>query len=399
MNAIQLRRMILDAAEHVPFYRRHWAHAGVDLTRIASAVHLEFLPVVRKSDLLACPAEDRLDRRFLGQAMRGEPTSGSTGEPFEVQVDRRTLRRRRMRFLRALCDVGYAPGERLMLITDPPFPVGAAFLRWTYADLRLGEDAVFTKYSKARPNVLYGPLSSLVLLARRLIASPHVKWRPRVLVSTAEQLTDAKRALLESAFRTKVADFYGMTELGLVAYSRPGFTGYKVLTDEFHVELLPAVPGKRDGLERLVVTDMSSGAMPLIRFDTGDLVRRDASRGFAHVGAPAADLAAAPIVGISGREADCLKLANGSWLSPYEVTLALDGVDGIRQYNVVQRDDLSVDLYVAPGEMEAPTVLDRARQVLASACGGLTSINVHLRAEEPMRFDRKQRVVCSQAMA
>jgi hypothetical protein len=46
-----------------------------------------------------------------------------------------------------------------------------------------------------------------------------------------------------------------------------------------------------------------------------------------------------------------------------------------------------------------PTVLDRVRQVLASACGGLASINVHRRAEEPMRFDRKQRVVCSQAMA
>ncbi len=106
-----------------------------------------------------------------------------------------------------------------------------------------------------------------------------------------------------------------------------------------------------------------------------------------------------PIIGISGREADCLKLANGGWLSPYEVTLALDRVDGIRQYNVVQRDDLSVDLYVASGEMEAPSVLDRARQVLASACGGLTSINVHLRAEEPMRFDRKQRVVCSEALA
>jgi len=24
MNAIQLRRVIMDAAEHVPFYRRHW---------------------------------------------------------------------------------------------------------------------------------------------------------------------------------------------------------------------------------------------------------------------------------------------------------------------------------------------------------------------------------------
>jgi len=412
MNAIQLRQIILDAAEHVPFYRRHWKQAGVDLTRLSSAVHLEFLPVVRKADLLACPPEERLDQRFLGQQMRGDSTSGSTGVPFEVRVDKRTLRRRRTRFLRALCDVGYVPGERLMLVTDPPFPAGAAFLRWTYADLRLGEEAVFSKFAKAKPNVLYGPLSSLVLLARRLLSTPSVKWRPRVVVSTAEQLTDAKRALLESAFSARVSDFYGMTELGLVAYSKPGLPGYQVLTNDFHVELLPATPGKRGDLERLVVTDLAAGAMPLIRFDTGDLVRRpvvpeQAPFGSGAIPAPrgmpfatatlARSLEAAPVIGIMGRQADCLKLADGVWLSPYEVTLALDRVDGIRQYNVVQRDDLSVDLYVAPGETAAPSVLDRARQVLAVACGGLARINVHLRAEEPMHFDRKQRVVCSQA--
>ena len=410
MNAKQLRQIVLDAAEYVPFYRRHWKQAGVDLTRISSAVHLEFLPVVRKADLLACPAEERLDRRFLGQQMRGDSTSGSTGQPFEVPVDKRTLRRRRTRFLRALVDVGYIPGERLMLVTDPPFPAGAAVLRWTYADLRLGEESVFSKFAKTKPNVLYGPLSSLVLLARRLLATPTVKWRPRVVVSTAEQLTDAKRALLESAFNARVADFYGMTELGLVAYSKPGLPAYQMLTNDFHVELLPATPGKRGGLERLVVTDLGAGAMPLIRFDTGDLVRRPAEQPEIEgvpmrIGMPyatatlARSLAAAPVLAFSGREADCLKLADGAWLSPYEVTLALDRVDGIRQYNVVQRDDLSVDLYVAPGETEVPTVLDRARQVLAGACGGLARINVHLRAEEPMHFDRKQRVVCSQAMA
>jgi phenylacetate-CoA ligase len=306
MNAIQLRKIVLDAAEHVPFYRRHWKQAGVDLTRLASAVHLEFLPVVRKADLLACAPEERLDRRFLGLEMRGDFSSGPTGQPFEVPADRRTLRRRRMRFLRALCDVGYSPGERLMLIAAPPFPIGAAFLRWKYADVRLGEEAVFSKFAKSKPHVLYGPLSSLTLLARRLLATPSVKWRPRVVVSTAEQLTEDQRSLLETAFNARVADFYGTTELGLVAYSKPGVSGYQMLTNEFHVELLPATPGKRGGPERFVVTDLMPGAMPLIRFDTGDLVRRRAEpeqefipmpRGSAFATATLArSLAAAPVM-------------------------------------------------------------------------------------------------------
>jgi phenylacetate-CoA ligase len=295
--------MVLDAAEHVPFYRRHWAQAGVDMTRIGSAVHLEYLPVVRKADLLACPPEDRLDRRFLGQPLHGELTSGSTtGEPFEVPLDARSLRRRRMRFLHALRDVGYVPGERLMLIAEPPFPTGAFFLRWTYVDIRLGEEALFARFAKTRPSVLHAPLSSLLLLARRLHATPNVTWRPRIVVSTGEPLSASKRALLESAFQAKVADFYGLSELGLVAYSKPGFPGYSVLTNEFHVELLPTVGGKRSGPERLIVTDLHAGAMPLIRFETGDLVQRDASRGFACAGAPTSALASAPIVAFAGRE-------------------------------------------------------------------------------------------------
>jgi phenylacetate-CoA ligase len=317
--------MILDAAEHVPFYRRHWAQAGVDLTRVYSAVHLEFLPVVRRADLAACPPEERLDRRFLGRDIVGREIAGANGQAFQMPVDARTLRRRRKRFVRALRDVGYSPGDRLMLLSTPPFPAGAALLRWTYADVRLGEEAVLAKFARARPHVIHGPLSTLIALGRRLLASAEVTWRPRLVISTSEPLPDSKRVLLESAFSAKVADFYSTAELGLIGYSKPGYPGYRMLTEEFHFELLPAAPGKRGGVERLLVTDLMGGALPLIRFDTGDLVRRDPVR----EGALTSALDAAPIVGIAGRAADCPKPASGPRLSPEEVPVTLDHIDGI----------------------------------------------------------------------
>ena len=262
--------------------------------RIGSAVHLEFLPVVTRADLLDCPPEHRLDQRFLNLPMRREPMQVPTGESFDMHLDKRTQRRRRMRFWRALGEVGYATGERVMLITSTPISLGAALLRWSHADVALDDHAMLERYAKLRPHVLHGPLSSLVSLAERLLATPQVRWRPRIVISAAEELSDAKRALLESAFSAKVADFYSAAELGLIAYSKPGFPGYQVLTNEFHLEMLAAVSGKRTGPERLVVTDLVPGAMPLIRFDTGDLVQRDWAR--------ASALSPAPIVGISGRE-------------------------------------------------------------------------------------------------
>ena len=297
MNAIRLRHLILDAAEHVPFYKRHWRAAGVDLTRIASAVHLEFLPVVRRADLLACPPELRVDQRSLG-----------------VPSDHASLKRRRSRFWNALRDVGYVPGEKLMLIAAPPFSVGAAFLRWTYADVNRGEAEVFATYARVRPTVLYGPLSSLVLLARRMLATPEVTSRPKLVISTAGQLTDAQRTLLETAFNARVADFYGTPELGLVAYSKPGLSGYHVLTKEFHIETIRA---GSTGLERLVVTDLGGGFTPLIRFDTGDLVRRDLAR------------AGKPIVQVCGEEVAAPQAPAGSYVSPYAQPVELDRMTGI----------------------------------------------------------------------
>jgi len=276
MNAIQLRRVIMDAAEHVPFYRRHWRQAGVDLTRIYSSVPLEFLPVVTRADLLNAPLEDRLDQRYRG-----------------VTFDKRSLQHQRSRFWRALRDVGYVPGERVMIISDEALPTGASLLRWTRVDPSLDDEAMLAKYSKVRPGVLYGPLSLLSRLATRLASSSEQSWQPRLVVSTGEQLTDAKRVLLESTFRAGVADFYSTPEQGLLAYSRPGISGYRTFDDEFAIESVHAVPGKGPG--RLIVTELVPGAMPLIRFDTGDLVTRDfAARG--------TTFAPAPIASFSQRE-------------------------------------------------------------------------------------------------
>jgi len=277
--------------------------------------------------------------------------------------------------------VGYLPGKRLMLISDPPFPRGAAALRWTYADLRLGEEAVFHVYAHARPHVLYGPLSSLLLLAKRLLRSSHATWQPSLLVSTAEQVSDAHRAILAAAFAAPLADFYGMTELGLVAYSNPRRSGFRIASTDLDVELLPVLHS--GGLERLVVTDLCGGAMPLPRFATADRVRREATR------------TGADIIEISGRQVDCLKLPHGAWLSPFEVTLALDRIEGLSQFRVVQRDERCVDLYVTAEDEASQAVLGKAREALVRACGAEVSVNAQLSSEAPTALGEKQRAVRS----
>jgi phenylacetate-CoA ligase len=67
---------------------------------------------------------------------------------------------------------------------------------------------------------------------------------------------------------------YGTSELSVVAASCGRSPGMHVLEDLFHVELLrrgrPVAPGE---LGRVVVTDLINTAMPLIRYDLGDVGR------------------------------------------------------------------------------------------------------------------------------
>ena len=263
-----LQRLLNDTARHVPFYRSHWASAGVDVGRLSLPRDFASLPIVRKSDLLAAGVQARLDDRRRRADLVVDATSGSSGQPFEVLVDPSAMRRRRLRFLRALVGAGYRPGERLMLVASRhATSLGARLLGFRYASLKQGEDALAAQYVRTRPAVLYGPLSSLLALADRLTTGHRGHHRPRLVVTTAEEVTAAQRRTLDRAFGSKIADFYGMTELGLVAWRSGAEEPYRLPATHLKLEFLPCAAD--DALERLVVTDLSGGAMPLIRYETG----------------------------------------------------------------------------------------------------------------------------------
>jgi phenylacetate-CoA ligase len=374
-----LQTLVNDTARHVPFYRSHWASVGVDVGQLALPRDFTSLPVVRKSDLLAAGVRARLDDRRRPAELISETTSGSSGQPFEVLLDRSAMRQRRLRFLRALVGAGYRPGERLMLVASRhATSIGARLLGVRYASLKQGEDSLAAEYERARPAVLYGPLGSLLVLADRLRTGYRPHHRPRLVVTTAEELTASQRRTLERAFCARIADFYGMTELGLVAW-RSGEGGpYRLPASNLLLEFLPCAAD--DALERLVVTDLSGGAMPLVRYETGDLVRRDRS------------LLGAPIVRIAGREIDCLRLPGGKRVSPYRITTSLEALEGVDEYEVVQNRDLSVEVFIRTVAADAAPIFERARRAVNQVCDGALRLEVKAMAA-PDGTGRKLRPV------
>jgi phenylacetate-CoA ligase len=358
----QLSRLILAAWQRVPFYAQHWSTVGSRLPVMVFPEQLSELPLVAKSDLLAHPIVDLLDRNYGNRGLTVEKTSGSSGQPIEMYKDAGSTRRRSLRFLRALLACGYRPGRRLLSISTRRTAGLMSFARWQYVDLR--DDDLLREYQQARPDVLYGPLTSLLQICEHA-GSATPLHRPSIVISTAEQLMPAQRALLEAKFGCPVADFYGMTEVGLIAFRRPGSATYELASDDLLLEFVPLADDAT--AERLIVTDIAGGAMPLIRYDTGDLVHRDASdRG--------------TIREFVGRQVDSLKLGSGRTLSPYRVTLCLEAIARIRQYQVVQRKDMTLDVYFNTDEQHTDAVRRSISTGLADLCGDLP-VRIHFQKQ------------------
>lgn len=379
-----LESLVKSANTHVPFYREHWQRTGCNVARLKLSTEFSALPIVTKADLLSSVVINRLDDRYRPDRLLRETTSGSTGQPFTMFFDRKIWLRRRLRFIRALQGCGYRWGHRLLLISSRHSSALMQFARWHYINLQLDDAAMCAKYQRLQPQTLYGPLSSLLMLAERLKSTAQRPHYPQLVISTAEQLTPTHRRLLERAFKAGVADFYGSTELGLLAWRDSASHGYHLFDKEFFVEFVPTK--SHPELERLIVTELQPGPLPLIRFDTGDLVRRQHE-------APGA-----PIVEFLGREVDRLTLPDGSRISPYQITMLLEEISGIDRYEIVQGPDYSVQITVWTQIADPTPILREAESAIAKLCLFQIKVSANPSKEQIATGDRKIRPVRSEVV-
>jgi phenylacetate-CoA ligase len=292
------------------------------------------LPVATKEDLREAGSAACLGGR-LDPSWLSSTSSGSTGEPFRVHYDPRAwavlkhlvkLRGRRV------CGVG--PRDRVAIL-DAVLP-GA---RRRGALEHLGRVRVLSVLAPAdvaarelaafAPDAVYGPPSALLDVARALARAGTARRVPRTFTS-GELLLDAVRDEIARLLGARVFDVYGTSETKEIAFEcRRG--GLHANWDVVHVEVtgddgrpLP------DGTEGdLVVTSLVNHAMPLLRYRTGD-------RGSLVPGPCPCGLHLPRMGVVTGRAVDALRLPDGTRVSPYALTCAVERVAGVRRFQVVQ---------------------------------------------------------------
>jgi len=122
-----------------------------------------------------------------------------------------------------------------------------------------------------KPELIRGYAGSLYELCRFAEANNLKIFTPKVLISSAETLTDYMREKIESVFGTKVYNFYGSREVnGIAGECREGsmhiftFSNYVEVLDYHNLPVTEGEEGK------IIVTNLHNYSMPLIRFEIGD---------------------------------------------------------------------------------------------------------------------------------
>jgi len=295
-------------------------------------------------------------------------TGGSTGEPLRVLKDFSTRVAAQGACLRGFRWQGIHPGDATVFVKGIGQISWLGKTRCLAQNLRLvdplnPDHADAAKILKLiqifAPRCLIGYPTYLLKLAE--IAMDAGLQVP-VIFSTGEMLYPAQRKTMEKVFSSRVTEYYGSNEVSGIAFECEH--GRKHITEE-HVLLETVNDAGQPVWEqpgRILVTDLDNHAMPLVRYELGDvgiLTREPCPCGRALL----------VLKELQGRLQDCLQNAHGDILPAMFFAEVSQHLAGIRSYQLVQSSFGDILLRYVPNGHTAEAEVELIRAAIHKHLG------------------------------
>ena len=351
----RLREFIKHSFLTVPYYRRHFKALGVMPQDIKGVADLKHLPVLTKAEVQVNYQGLRSDAAATGRRF-DITTSGTTGGGLLMMTTRHAIqeqwavwwRYRRWHGLDFGVWCAYFGGRDIVPYrqTKPPF------WRYNFA----GKQIIFSQYhmnaanmpyyveelKRQKPPWLHGYPSLLAALAGFMLDHDiDLGYQVRWVTAGAENLTPHQTMLIELAFHTKPRQHYGMEE-AVANFSECEFGNLHVDEDFSGVEFLPCQDGPG---YRVVGTNFTNYAFPLIRYDVQDVV--SLAQEACPCGRPGRIVG-----GVDGRLEDHIILRNGARFGRMD-WIFKDALN-VREAQVHQQENGDIIIYIARGKSFSP---------------------------------------------
>ncbi|WP_025740278.1 hypothetical protein [Aquimarina pacifica] len=271
-----LTQLLQYAQKNTEFYKKH-----------SHLTSLDTFPVINKN-LIRDNFEAFKSSKFSKNQYELVSTSGSTGAPFSVVHNMTKRLRNRSDSLYFSKRSGYSVGQKLVYIKIWPdtFDFKTLFTIWKKNIL---PQSVFELTDSDIENLLkklvkdpceksflgYSSAFEKICLYLDKIDSGPIDCNARSIIAMSESLNQYTRDSLKKYFGVTPVSRYSNNENGILAQQdRNDPVKFVINSASYHIEIfnlekdIPASPGE---LGRIIVTDLYNYAMPLIRYDTGDV--------------------------------------------------------------------------------------------------------------------------------
>lgn len=333
-----------------------------------------------------------------------QKTSGSTGTPFEIRQDTR-CRTRRIALIKAANELigfhSFVPMMHLRSVkhywNDARDITWRKDLQILYVDNANLTDAKISKIVSAIDEYgirfIRGYMTTLDTITRYMVSSGRKPKKKLTFISVGELLLEPLRKRVVDDLGCFIISQYGNEENGVFGQSEENGTGGEIdlYTANCFIELLKLDSNEPVGdgeLGRIVVTDYTNYAMPMIRYDIGDLaiVKERLSSG-----------EIVKLKNLAGRKTDLIYRTDGSALDLFNsISAEIYNDPRIKQWQFIQtgRTDYTLVLNTADSSLyeEAPHFSGLMRDVL----GEDANVAVKFVDGIPVLASGKRKVVINQ---
>ena len=399
--AIRLRDLLQHAIDHVPRYRG--LHCLLPDLRGSDADVLGVLgqfPRVTRAEIIA-DSSAFLSNAFRQRELAATVTSGTTGTPMTTLLERCALDAGDALWWRRARWAGHEAGDwtaRLvgdhvvaLAETTPsrPYRLSAIDRRIYLSTFHL-DDRTATVMQKLleerKPAFLQGYPSALAALGA--LAGPcDTAWQPKAILYSSEPMYEHQRESVEAFVRAPIRGLYGCAERIVSAA--------ECASGSLHLSLVDGYAEGQFGGERssdpALITGLLNRAMPLIRYELGDVVTfRHGFRCACGRTLPVLD----PVV---TKAEDCVVTATGRVISPSLLTWAFKDLSGVHRSQIVQKADLSVEARVVADPSQQLDISRALESRLGEMLFGEVPVDVIFVEELDLTAAGKSRFVVSEA--
>lgn len=278
LTAIQLKKlkvMIKYVYDYIPYYHQLFKTSNFKPEDLKDIQDLTRIPVTTKKDLQN-NYSDFFPNGFKESMHRVFHTSGTTGIPLTIIIDRKGHNYQRALAQYAFAECGLGPNDKLADIArynprQPEYLIRDLiywFNRKKFIPLTDRLENIISTLRKLKPDAIYTWPSMLASLANCDVSGIN----PRLIFTQSENLPQYYRSMVRRAFGVEINDTYGSQEFRRLAFECNDHCGLHIITDCAVLEFLDDGEEVFSGeLGQIIVTCLYNYAMPLIRYELGDV--------------------------------------------------------------------------------------------------------------------------------